>query len=92
MSGSAQGAPRPFSPGRWFATWAPLGAYMIFIWWLSGQQVRVPLEFVPLRDKALHFMEFGALGFVSARATLNFPAHSQRGCVPAIGTIHSMRS
>ncbi len=49
--------------------WAPALAYMALIWGLSSIQIDVVrVSAFPLKDKGVHFCEYGALGFLSAHA------------------------
>ena len=50
-------------------SWLPVCAYTLLIWILSSQSVTIELiDSVPLRDKGVHFLEYGALGFFMAHA------------------------
>lgn len=52
------------------APWAPAILYMGLIWTLSSMSLDVPsLDRFPLRDKGVHFLEYGGLGFLLAHAT-----------------------
>jgi len=49
---------------------------MGLIWTLSSFTFDAPIEHVPLRDKGVHFAEYGMLGFLVAHATLRtWPGH-----------------
>lgn len=49
--------------------WLPVVAYTLLIWWLSSQVFQLTLiEEVPLKDKGVHFLEYGAMGFFIAHA------------------------
>lgn len=62
------GCGRP-SPRRIFAAWLPVALYTSLIWFLSSQVLSIQLiEDIPLRDKGVHFLEYGALGFLMAHA------------------------
>ena len=51
--------------------WLPALAYMLLIWLLSSFELPTfPTSFVPLRDKGVHALEYGALGFLLAHACL----------------------
>lgn len=52
----------------WLA-WLPVVLYTLLIWWLSSQQIDFALlDRVPLKDKGVHFLEYGALSFFSMHA------------------------
>jgi len=54
---------------RLAVAWAPTVLYMALIWGLSSIQITgVRIERVPFKDKGIHFVEFGALGFLAAHA------------------------
>ncbi|MET0342069.1 MAG: VanZ family protein [Polyangiales bacterium] len=49
--------------------WLPVVAYTLLIWWLSSQVLEFQIiEQVPLQDKGVHFLEYGAMGFFIAHA------------------------
>jgi VanZ family protein len=51
------------------AAWLPPLLYCALIWWLSSQVLDIALiASVPLRDRGVHFLEYGALGLMVARA------------------------
>ena len=51
--------------------WAPAAAYMALIFTVSSMQIDLPvIASIPLRDKAIHFVEYGVLGFLCAHAIL----------------------
>lgn len=56
-------------PNR-IAAWLPALAYMALIWVLSSFPLLLPVGPVPFHDKGLHFVEYGVLGVLSARAML----------------------
>ena len=61
---------------RALAAWLPALLYMGLIWTLSSFSFDAPIEHVPLRDKGVHFAEYGMLGFLLAHATLRtWPRH-----------------
>lgn len=61
---------------RTIAAWAPAVFYMALIWTLSSFSFDAPIEHVPLRDKGVHFVEYGVLGFLLAHACLaTWPRH-----------------
>lgn len=49
--------------------WAPAVIYMAAIWIVSSFAIDVPVGRVPFADKAVHFVEYGILGFLLAHAT-----------------------
>ena len=56
--------------------WAPAVVYMALIWVLSSLEISAPVEDFPLRDKGLHFVEYGALGFLLGHAAFRtWPKH-----------------
>lgn len=56
--------------------WLPAVLYMALIWALSSISLPdLPLERVPLRDKGVHFVEYGVLGMLVAHATLRTWPH-----------------
>jgi len=57
--------------------WAPALLYMAAIWVLSSLSLTVmPVEHFPLRDKGVHLIEYGALGFLLAHAAFRtWPRH-----------------
>ncbi|MGE0790719.1 MAG: VanZ family protein [Sandaracinaceae bacterium] len=63
---------------RWIVAWAPALLYMGLIWGLSSMTIDVPeLARFPLRDKGIHGVEYGVLGFLLAHATLlTWPRHT----------------
>jgi len=62
--------------GRTIAAWAPAVLYMALIWTLSSFSFDAPIEHVPLRDKGVHFVEYGVLGLLVAHACLaTWPRH-----------------
>jgi VanZ family protein len=51
--------------------WAPAAAYMALIFTISSFRVELPeLPSLPMRDKLIHLVEYGVLGFFCAHATL----------------------
>lgn len=51
--------------------WAPAAAYMALIFTVSSIRIDLPvIASIPLRDKAIHFVEYGVLGFLCAHAIL----------------------
>lgn len=49
---------------------------MSVIWLLSSISLTLPVDSFPLRDKGLHFVEYGVLGFLVAHAAFRtWPRH-----------------
>ncbi len=71
-------AARSFDARR-LAAWAPAVAYMALIWMISSVALQLPsIDSFPLRDKGIHMLEYGALGFLLAHATLRtWPRHAR---------------
>lgn len=57
--------------------WLPAAAYMLLIWVLSSFALpSFPTSSFPFRDKGVHVVEYGALGFLLTHACLRtFPTH-----------------
>ena len=57
--------------------WLPAAAYMAVIWFVSSFETPTfPTSLFPLRDKRVHVVEYGVLGFLVAHACLRtFPRH-----------------
>jgi len=54
---------------RILLAWLPAIAYTLLIWWLSSQAFELAfMQRVPLQDKGVHFLEYGALSFFIAHA------------------------
>jgi len=53
---------------RWLGAFGPALAYMLLIWVLSSFPIQLPLERIPFRDKAVHFVEYGTLGALLSHA------------------------
>jgi VanZ like family len=49
-------------------SWLPVCAYTGLIWFLSSRAFDVRLDYFPLRDKGVHFVEYGTLAFLIAHA------------------------
>lgn len=61
---------------RVLIAWLPALLYMGAIWAASSVSVELPLERFPLRDKGVHFLEYGVLGFLLAHAAFRtWPRH-----------------
>lgn len=61
---------------RAWTAWLPAFAYMALIWLLSSLTFDAPVEYFPWRDKGVHFVEYGVLGFLLAHACLaTWPRH-----------------
>jgi VanZ family protein len=51
--------------------WTPALLYMALIFTVSSFEVAVPgVQKIPFKDKALHFVEYGLLGFLCMRASV----------------------
>lgn len=48
--------------------WLPAAAYMLLIWLLSSIPQQFNFEFVPFRDKGVHFAEYGTLAALLVHA------------------------
>jgi VanZ family protein len=66
------------SRSRVILAWLPAALYTLLIWWLSSQTIELALiERVPLRDKGVHFLEYGALGlFIAHAVTTTWPGRA----------------
>jgi len=54
---------------RILIAWLPAVFYTLLIWWLSSQQLDLAfMRRVPLQDKGVHFLEYGALSFFIVHA------------------------
>jgi len=54
---------------RIVVAWLPAVLYTSLIWWLSSRALDVPLMgYVPLQDKGVHFLEYGALSLFITHA------------------------
>lgn len=62
--------------GQILLAWTPALLYMALIWVLSSMHLDLPVEEVPLRDKGVHFVEYGLLGMLVSHAALRtWPRH-----------------
>jgi VanZ like family len=70
---------------RVLLAWLPVVLYTLLIWWLSSQQIDFAfLERVPLKDKGVHFLEYGALSFFNMHAlSVTWPARGWRAVAAA---------
>ncbi len=59
--------------------WLPAAAYMATIWIASSFEMSsFPTSLFPLRDKGVHAIEYGVLGFLVTHACLRtFPSHAR---------------
>ena len=64
--------------------WLPALAYMALIWTISSIELpELPIDRVPWRDKGVHFVEYGVLGFLVAHAVFRtWPHHPMTRTVP----------
>lgn len=64
--------------------WLPAALYMALIWALSSMSLTdVSIDEFPFRDKGIHALEYGVLGFLVAHASLR--TWSQRGRLRIFG-------
>lgn len=64
---------------RLVLAWLPVTLYMAVIWIVSSMShPDFPVDSFPLRDKGVHFVEYGVLGFLTMHACLpTFARHSR---------------
>ncbi|HTU62111.1 MAG TPA: VanZ family protein [Polyangiales bacterium] len=53
---------------RWLRAFGPALLYMLLIWALSSFPIQVDFSRVPLRDKGVHFIEYGTLSVLLTHA------------------------
>jgi VanZ family protein len=53
---------------RWLRAFGPALLYMLLIWGLSSFPIQVDFSRVPLRDKGVHFVEYGTLSVLLTHA------------------------
>lgn len=53
---------------RWLGAFAPAILYMLLIWALSSFPIQLDFSRVPLRDKGVHFVEYGTLSVLLTHA------------------------
>lgn len=53
---------------RWISAFGPAIAYMLLIWALSSIPIQIDFSRVPLRDKGVHFVEYGTLSVLLTHA------------------------
>jgi VanZ family protein len=58
----------PPSVRRVLLSWLPVVLYTGLIWFLSSQNLDIRVDRFPLRDKGVHFFEYGALAFLISHA------------------------
>lgn len=59
--------------------WLPAALYMALIWALSSMSLTdVSIDEFPFRDKGIHALEYGVLGFLVAHASLRTWPHRGR--------------
>ena len=66
--------------------WLPVVSYTLLIWWLSSQVFQFELmDELPWRDKGVHFVEYGAMGFFIAHAiATTWPGRGIAGIVVSV--------
>lgn len=53
---------------RWLRAFGPAFSYMLLIWALSSFPIQLDFSRVPLRDKGVHFVEYGTLSVLLTHA------------------------
>ena len=53
---------------RWLRAFGPALLYMLLIWALSSFPIQLDFSRVPLRDKGVHFIEYGTLSVLLTHA------------------------
>lgn len=53
---------------RWLRAFGPALLYMLLIWALSSFPIQLDFSRVPLRDKGVHFVEYGTLSVLLTHA------------------------
>ena len=53
---------------RWLRAFGPAILYMLLIWALSSFPIQLDFSRVPLRDKGVHFVEYGTLSVLLTHA------------------------
>ena len=53
---------------RWIGAFGPAILYMLLIWALSSFPIQLDFSRVPLRDKGVHFVEYGTLSVLLTHA------------------------
>jgi VanZ family protein len=53
---------------RWLGAFGPALLYMLLIWALSSFPIQLDFSRVPLRDKGVHFVEYGTLSVLLTHA------------------------
>jgi VanZ family protein len=91
--GAESGAPTvpssdqtPSRADRMALAWLPALLYTSTIWWLSSGPVDIEgIEFFPLQDKGIHFVEYGGLSLsVSFAVYRTWPGRGIRAALSAI--------
>lgn len=68
--------------------WLPAALYMATIWLASSFELRgFPTSMFPLRDKGVHAIEYGVLGFLLAHACVRTFVHHARARVAAVAIL-----
>jgi hypothetical protein len=57
-------APDPKRGVTALLSWIPAALYTALIWYLSSRALSIKLDFFPLRDKGVHFVEYGLLALL----------------------------
>ena len=66
--------------------WLPVALYTGLIWWLSSHVLDIPIiAQVPLRDRGVHMVEYGALaGLIAHAVQVTWPNRGLRGALFAV--------
>jgi VanZ family protein len=71
---------------RILIAWLPAVFYTLLIWWLSSQSLDLAfIQRVPLQDKGVHFLEYGALSFFIVHAVaVTWPGRGISSLITAV--------
>jgi VanZ family protein len=72
---------------RWLRAFGPALLYMLLIWALSSFPIQVDFSRVPLRDKGVHFIEYGMLSVLLTHALRTTAPHRNRLAVWATAVL-----